>query len=118
VPPFSLNPQPTRHYLLLCRAIELELKARHLKRLTQTQVKRKFGHYLLKAYNALDAKERVLSPSEVEVLTEADRIYADKDLEYFEPEDALTAFSRYRSYLEPLDTIAKKLIGSGSLSWE
>jgi hypothetical protein len=100
-------------YFLLCRAIELQIKARHLKRLTQEEVKDEFGHRLLKAYKALDAQEQVLSQSEVEVLTAADQIYSDKEFEYFRQEDALTGSSRFPD-LNTLDTIAKKLIDSGS----
>jgi hypothetical protein len=67
----------------------------------------------LKAYKALDAEEQVLSQSEVEVLTAADQIYSDKEFEYFRQEDALTGSSRFPD-LNTLDTIAKKLIDSGS----
>jgi hypothetical protein len=104
-------------YFLLCRAIELEIKARHLKRLTQKEVKNRFRHHLLKAYKALDAQEQILSQSEVEVLTAADQIYGDKEFEYFRQEDALTGSSRIPD-LDMLDTIAKKLIYSGSTTSE
>jgi hypothetical protein len=103
-------------YFLLCRAIELEFKARHLKGLSRSKVKDKFGHNLLKAYNELDAREQILSQSEFAVLTTADELYRKTDLAYFNPEHALTAFSRYPD-LQTLDTIAKKLIDSGSTSW-
>jgi hypothetical protein len=99
-------------YFLLCRAIELQIKARLLKQRKQKQVKREFGHRLLDAYNALDAQERVLSQSEVEVLTTADQIYRDKEFEYFRQSDALTGYSRFPD-LNTLDTIAKKLIAAG-----
>ena len=108
-PDDKFSPVP---YFLLCRAIELEIKARHLKRLTLKEVK-KFRHRLLKAYKALDAQEQILSQSEVEVLTAADQIYGDKEFEYFRQEDALTGSSRFPD-LDMLDTIAKKLINSGS----
>ena len=105
-------------YFLLCRAIELQIKARHLKRRTQEEVKNEFGHRLLKAYKALDAQEQILlSQSEVEVLTAADQIYGDKEFEYFRQEDALTGSSRFPD-LDMLDTITKKLINSGSTTWE
>jgi hypothetical protein len=55
-------------YFLLCSAIELEIKARHLKRLTQKEVKKRFRHHLLKAYKALDAQEQILSQNELAVL--------------------------------------------------
>ena len=104
-------------YFLLCRAIELELKARLLRNWRQSRVKGKIGHRLLDAYNALDAQDQTLSQSEVAVLTEADAIYSRKSFEYFVPTDALTGFSRYPD-LEMLDAIAKKLIESGSTKWE
>jgi hypothetical protein len=86
-------------YFLLCRAIELELKARLLRYWRQSHVKRDFGHSLLDAYNvvdaynAFDAQEQILSQSELAVLTEADAIYSRKGFEYFVPTDALTGFS-------------------------
>jgi hypothetical protein len=104
-------------YFLLCRAIELEIKATHLKHRTQTEVKDDFYHHLVKAYNALDAQEQILSQSELAVLTEADAIYSRKGFEYFVSTDALTHFSRYPD-LEKLDVIAKKLIDSGSTTGE
>lgn len=97
-------------YFLLCRAIELEIKARHLKRMTQDQGKAAFGHDLVKAYNALDPAERTLNQSEEHTLRVASDIYKDKDFEYFDPQDALTAYSRFPD-LTLLDSIASKLIG-------
>lgn len=104
-------------YFLLCRAIELEIKARHLKHLTQSEVKNKFEHRLLKAYEALDAQEQILSPNEIAVLDTADKLYRKTDLAYFSPEHALTAFSQFPD-LDTLDTIAKKLIDAGTTTWE
>jgi hypothetical protein len=104
-------------YFLLCRAIELEIKARHLKRLTQSEVKKRFRHHLLKAYEALDAQEQILSQNELAVLTTADELYTKTDLAYFNPVHALRAFSQFPD-LDMLDTIAKKLISSGSTTWE
>lgn len=104
--PHPFSPVP---YFLLCRAIELGIKARHLQHFTQNQVKSKFGHDLVKAYNALDPKERILSGPEFSVLQQASGIYATKGFEYFEPKDALTGFKRYPD-LQLLDQAAKKLI--------
>ena len=104
-------------YFLLCRAIELEIKARHLKRLTQREVKDKFRHHLLRAYEALDVQEQILSQNELAVLKTADELYIKTDLAYFDPVHALTAFSQFPD-LDRLDTIAKKLISSGSTTWE
>ena len=110
-------------YFLLCRAIELELKARLLQYWGQSDVKADFGHRLLDAYNvvdiynAMDARGQILSQSELTVLTKADAIYSKKGFEYFRPSDALTGFSEFPD-LQMLDAIAKKLIDSGSTSWE
>jgi hypothetical protein len=113
-PDDAFSPVP---YFLLCRAIELQIKAKLLKQRKQKQVKHEFGHGLLDAYKALDAQERILGQSELAVLTEADEIYSRKGFEYFVPTDALTHFSRYPD-LEILDAIAKKLIDSGSTTEE
>ena len=113
-PDDKVSPVP---YFLLCRAIELEIKARHLKRLTQREVKDKFRHHLLRAYEALDVQEQILSQNELAVLKTADELYIKTDLAYFDPVHALTAFSQFPD-LDLLDTIAKKLISSGSTTWE
>jgi hypothetical protein len=99
-------------YFLLCRAIELQIKAKLLKQRGQTRVKTEFGHRLLDAYRALDEHEQPLSQSELDVLAAADKIYSHKGFEYFVPQDALKGFSRYPD-LKMLDTIAKKLIAAG-----
>ena len=108
-PNFSLIP-----YNLLCRAIELELKARLLKRMTLNEV-RKFRHHLLKAYNALEAPEQILSEEERAVLKTADELYRKTELAYFHLEPAMKAYEGYPD-LNALDAIAKKLIASGSTS--
>ena len=104
-------------YFLLCRAIELEIKARHLKRLTQSEVKDEFSHKLLRAYKALDVQEQILSQNELAVLKTADKLYRRTDFAYFRQEHALTAFSQFPD-MDMLDSIAKKLIDSGSTTWE
>jgi hypothetical protein len=105
-------------YFLLCRAIELEIKARHLKRVTQSKVKT-FSHRLLEAYEALDAQEQILSQKELAVLKTADELYQETDFAYFNPAHAhpLTAYSKFPD-LDMLDSIAKKLIDSGSTMGE
>ena len=105
--PDRFSPVP---YFLLCRAIELEIKARHLKGMTQAEVKRKFGHDLEGAYYALDPAEKALTRSEEHTLRVASDIYNAKDFEYFDPQDALTGYSRFPD-LTSLDSIASKLVG-------
>jgi hypothetical protein len=106
VPPHSFSPVP---YFLLCRAIELGIKATHLSSLTQKQVRKRFGHDLVKAYDALEPVYQILSSAEAGVLRQAIDIYDPKGFEYFEPEDALTGFRRYPD-LAQLDAIVKKLM--------
>ncbi len=84
-------------YVLLCRAIELELKSRHLEQ---------------KRYHAQPAAQQTLAPAELAVLEQASRIYAskDKEFDYIKPGDAATAYKRFPD-LVVLDAVAKKLIG-------
>ena len=88
--PHRISPVP---YFLLCRAIELEIKARHLIQKRQPEVKDRFGHDLRQAYEALDADRKVLSDVELKPLCDASDIYDSKGFEYFNPEDALTGYS-------------------------
>ena len=104
--PHKFSPVP---YFLLCRAIELELKSRHLLTRRQREVKRVYGHDLTKAYAGLPQPEQTLTSDELVVLERASDIYASKGFEYFEPEDALTAFRRFPD-LSVLDRIARKLL--------
>jgi len=107
--PDKFSPVP---YFLLCRAIELSIKARHLKHMTQEQAKDEFWHHLAEAYDALEPAEKTLNENEEDTLRKADKIYNDKKgFEYFDPEDALTGYKRLRDLeLELLDSIANKLI--------
>jgi hypothetical protein len=96
-------------YRLLCRAIEFELKSRHLQGRRQLEVKRACGHHLTKAYAGLPPSEQILTLEEVVVLEQASDIDASKGFEYFEREDALTGFRRLPD-LSMLDRVAKKLL--------
>jgi hypothetical protein len=107
---FSIQGFSPVPFFLLCRAIELEIKSRYLKQQRQKQVKAKFGHDLLKAYNALDPSEKILDSNGTQVLKAATDIYKRKRFEYFDPEDALLGYSRYPD-LNALDSVAQKLIG-------
>ena len=101
---FSLVP-----YFLLCRAIELELKADHLETKRQPEVKRDFGHYLAKSYAALPAHRQVLTASDLDLLKEADAIYSAKGFEYFNPKHALRGNSQYPD-LSSLNDLTRKLL--------
>ena len=96
-------------YFLLCRAIELELKAEHLEIKRQPEVKSRFGHHLVKSYTALPHHLQVLDTAELEILMQADSIYTRKDFEYFNPEHALRGYSQYPN-LATLDEVARKLL--------
>jgi hypothetical protein len=96
-------------YFLLCRAIELELKSRHLETKGRNTVKNAFGHHLTKAYSALPPDERILSPDELEVLHPASDIYASKGFEYVEVKDSVTGYTRFPE-LSSLDSVTKKLL--------
>ena len=96
-------------YFLLCRAMELELKARHLQTLRQKEVKDKFGHNLVAVYEALPATDQLLSASEFNLLSQANAIYKNKGFEYFEPEHALAGYSAYPD-LSELETIVCRYV--------
>jgi hypothetical protein len=107
--PDKFSPVP---YFLLCRAIELEIKARHLKHASQKKVKDKFRHRFAEAYDALEPSEQILNKEEERTLRLANDIYNDnKGFEYFSPMDALTGYNRFPD-LVLLDVIASKLIGA------
>jgi len=104
--PQRFSPVP---YFLLCRAIELELKARHLNMMTQEEVKSAFGHDLMRAYDALPPPQKQLDSAEVLLLRHASVIYCGKGVEYFDAENALTAYKRYPD-LAALDRVARSLV--------
>jgi hypothetical protein len=106
-PPHGFSPVP---YFLLCRALELEIKSRHLKSQTQRAVKYEFGHHLIHAYECLSEADKVLTSDELSVLRCANEIYMSKGFEYFKPGDALSGYSACPD-LDELDAIASKLIG-------
>jgi hypothetical protein len=102
----AFSPVP---YFLLCRSIELSLKSRHLRTMSQQEVKDKLGHDLFKSYMALSATERVLDALQVSVLKGASTVYKGKEFEYFKADDALTGYKRFPD-LQQLDQIAQRLL--------
>lgn len=80
--------------------------------MTQDQAKSQFGHSLRKSYDALSEAERILDAEEFDLLVKVSTIYAGKDFEYFDPEDALTAFARYPD-LRDLRAMALRLVVTG-----
>src|SRR2546428_134585 len=66
-------------YELLCIAIELELKSRHLEKTPgQFNVKKNFRHNLKKLYEQLPTERKTLTPDELAVLREASSLYEEK----------------------------------------
>jgi len=110
VSPHKFSPVP---YFLCCRAIELELKAIHLVGKRQHQVKDEYGHNLVKSYDSLDEKHKILNEEEYEVLKQANEVYSSKGFEYINLEDALTAYKRFPN-IDALDLITNKLLNNDS----
>jgi hypothetical protein len=104
--PDSFSPVP---YFLLCRAIELELKSRHLIDKRQPEVKDSYGHNLLASYHDLPDSDRILTDEELVVLNQANEIYKAKGFEYFRPDHALMGYSNFPD-LTTLEAIAKRLL--------
>ena len=98
-------------YFLLCRAIELELKAKHLQSKSRAEVKKQYGHNLKKSYDELPTGAKLLVGSEYTVLERASEIYdlPHKGFEYVAVGDALTELKRFPD-LSMLEQIAAKLI--------
>jgi len=98
-------------YFLLCRAIELELKAKHLQSKSRAQVKKQYGHNLKKSYDELPSGAKLLSGSEYAILELASAIYdiPNKGFEYVAVSDALSELQHFPD-LGVLEKIAEKLI--------
>jgi hypothetical protein len=105
--PDKWSPVP---YALLCRAIELELKSRHLEITPGQRNVKKFGHILIKLYEALPAEQKTLTDDELATLRTASSVYTDeKAFDYIRVEDAGTAYKRFPDQAR-LDAVAKKLL--------
>ncbi len=103
--PGKFSPVP---FFLCCRAIELALKAKHLERKSQKEVKQLYSHDLLKSYSDLDPDQRTLSGEELDLLAAANDIYVAKDFEYLNVFDAVRAYKRFPD-LDNLGTLARKI---------
>lgn len=108
----SYSPVP---YFLLCRAIELQLKAKHLELQSPVQVKRTYGHNIKKLYDDLPAGEKVLDATQQAVLESASKIYdvPNKGFEYVSVWDAITGLKDFPN-LSVLEEIAEVLVGHGA----
>lgn len=96
-------------YFLLCRSIELSLKAIHLKSISRAQVKSKYSHNIMALYEALDHGAKVLSTHEGEVLSRASKVYGGKGFEYFSPDLALEGYKSFPD-LRVLEDVTRKLM--------
>ena len=109
-PEGGFSPVP---YFLLCLAIELDLKARHLETRNQLEVKNEFGHDLVNIYNGLPIEQRILSGEELAVLIAANSVYDDiagkGGFKYFPVIEAVTGF-KSAPPLDALDALAMKLV--------
>src|SRR3990172_4707889 len=110
--PHGFSPVP---YFLVCRAIELQLKAYHLQINKQTYVKRQFGHNLIQLYSSLDSADKILSQPELDELTKANEVYSSKGFEYFAPVDALRGCSNFPD-LDVLVAICERLLTHGQFT--
>jgi len=108
--PNSLSPVL---YFLVSRAIELELKARHLETKSRDEIKNEYGHDLRKAYDELKDSEKILDDEEYSVLCEASDIYNQKGFEYCTTPDFIEGYKQFPD-LAILDRIADKLLGNDS----
>ena len=96
-------------HLLLCRVIELELKAWHAQQTKSPAIKDTFGHDLLGSYRALPAKYRILSPDEGRLLTRVSKAYSSTDFAHVgvaHPEKGCQP----RFELVRLEALARKLM--------
>jgi hypothetical protein len=116
-------------YFLLCRAIKLQFKAVHLEQKRQAEVKKAYGHDLIKSYEDLpvDIKKKLsLSSKQLSLLEQANKIYSGKGFEelpllelankhrgkgfeYVNVGDALRGFSNFPD-LKDLDELAKAIM--------
>ena len=98
-------------YFLLCRAIELELKAKHLESKSRAEVKKQYGHNLKKSYDELPSTDKTLDSVEYTVLLHASKIYdvPNKGFEYVTVGDAATGLKGFPD-ITVLKNIAAKLV--------
>jgi hypothetical protein len=96
---------------LLRRAIELELKAKHLESKSRVEVRKQYGHNLTKSYDERSSSDKTLDASEYTVLADASKIYdVNKGFEYVTVGDAVTGLKNFPDMVV-LKRIAAKLIG-------
>ncbi len=101
-------------YVLLFNVIELELKASFLQSTGKGSLgAKKFNHRLYDAYESLDTKDKILTPDEVDMLKQAQKVLENehKAFSYFLPIALLT--DHHMPELKQLELVAKKLVEYG-----
>ena len=98
-------------YFLLCRAIELALKAHHLQTKSRETVKRLYSHNLVKLYRDLPSTLQTLGPKERSILVAVSAKYdvPSKGFEYVSPEDVLTSQKSFPNLAE-LEALAVHIV--------
>ena len=104
--PAEYSPVP---YFLLCRAIELAIKAMHLQVDPQKDVKNLFKHNLEKSYRALPPHFKTLNAVETQVLIAVGAMYRAKEFEYFSMEQ-LSGDAATLPNLAVLECAARRLL--------
>ena len=97
-------------FFLCCRAIELELKSKHLEEKRQQLVKKELSHDILKAYDTLDEKYKILNENEYLLLKKTSELYLSKRFEYIHVKNVGTALTSFPD-LETLDALTRKILG-------
>ncbi len=105
-PDEGFSPVP---YFLNCRAIELELKSRHLIFKRVKKVRATYSHNLDALYNDLPGSEKRLTVAECSLLSAANAIYKHKGFEYFPNLSAVRAFKDFPP-LDELSRLADRLV--------
>ncbi len=98
-------------YFLLCRAIELALKALHLDSMSVKDVRERFRHNIVSSYDGLDEKQQILTGEERQFLSDTNKLYEkdEKAFEYVQPIHAARGYSDFPD-LAKLYELAKKLV--------
>jgi len=107
-PDAKYSPVP---YFLICRSIELSLKAKHLEVKSRKDVKDKYGHNLAKLYDELPPEQKKLEAPEYDALLAASTIYdvPNKGFEYVSVYDAVTGLKSFPD-VAVLEQIAERLL--------
>jgi hypothetical protein len=98
-------------YFLLCRAIELALKAHHLQTKSRIEVKKLYSHNISTLYRDLPSNFKVLTLAETTLLDTASAKYdvPNKGFEYVSLEDVLTAQQSFPE-VSALEALAVRLV--------